>query len=56
MREVGAENIGMQGGKMSEALMFREKEPASGQKSPGSESVRGEEVHIRRGHIAKAVH
>jgi len=29
-REVGAEHIGMRGGKMHEALTFGEKEPASG--------------------------
>jgi len=42
-RKVGAENIGMRGGKMHEALPVGEKEPASGQESPGSEGVRGGE-------------
>jgi len=45
-REVGAENIGMRGGKMKEALTFGEKEPASGQESPGSEGVRAGESWI----------
>ena len=43
-REVGAENIGMRGGKMHEALTFGDKEPASGQESPGSEGVRAGEA------------
>jgi len=43
-REVGAENIGMRGGKMKEALTFGEKEPGSRQESPGSEGVRAGEV------------
>ena len=55
-REVGAENIGMRGGNMKEALTFGEKEPASGQESPGSEGVRAGEAWIRRRQNAKAVH
>jgi len=43
-KEVGAKNIGMRGGKMNEALTFGEKEPASGQESPGSEGVRAAEA------------
>jgi len=43
-REVGADNIGMRGGKMKEALTFGEKEPASAQESPGSEGVRAGEA------------
>ena len=43
-REVGAENIGIRGGKMHEALTFGEKEPASGRESPGSEGVRAGEA------------
>ena len=55
-REVGAENIGMRGGKMKEALTFGEKEPASGRQSPGSEGVRAGQAKIRRRQNAKAVH
>ena len=43
-REVGAENIGMGGGKMHKALMFGQKELASWQASPGSEGVRAREA------------
>ena len=43
-REVGAQNIGIWGGKMYEALTFSEKELAPGQESPGSEGVRAGEA------------
>jgi len=43
-REVGAENLGMRGGKMHQALTFGEKEAASGRESPGSEGVRAGEA------------
>jgi len=33
-RKVGAENIGIRGGQMYDALTFCEKETASGQESP----------------------
>ena len=46
-REVAAEIIEMQGGKMHEALTLGEKEPASGQESRGSEGVRAGEAKIR---------
>ena len=45
-REVGAEHIGMRGGKMKEALTFGETEPVSGQASPESEGVRAAESWI----------
>ena len=41
---MGAENIGMRGGRMHEALRFSEKDPASGWVSPRSEGVRAEEA------------
>ena len=39
-RSAGCENIRMRDLKMSEALTFAEKEPASGRESHGSDAVR----------------
>ena len=47
-REVGAESFGIQRANMPEALTFGEKEPASGQESPGSERIRAGESWIRK--------
>jgi len=47
-REAGAEKIRTRGGKMHEALMFGEKEPASGRESIRSGGVRAGDPWIRR--------
>ena len=55
-RKEGAENLVMRGERISEALTFGEKDPASGRESTRSGGVRAGEHKIRRRQNAKVVH